>query len=42
MSNYFRVLDNITHSGLPLEEKIVEEARLEHKRENWIKKYTDL
>ena len=40
--NYLKFLDNLTHSGLPLKAEVVEDARLEHKRENWIRKYNDL
>lgn len=39
---YFKLLDNVCHSGLPVEEQVVEDARLELKREKWIKRYNDL
>ena len=39
---YFKLLDNLSHSGLPVESSVVEDARLELKREKWIKKYNDL
>ena len=42
MNKYFKLLDNIQSSGLPVEDNIIEEAKIELKREKWIKKFNDL
>ena len=42
MNKYFKLLENIQSSGLPEEASIIEEAKVELKRERWIKKYNDL
>jgi len=39
---YFKLLEQVQNSGLPIQESIIEEARIEHKREKWIKKFHDL
>ena len=39
---YFKLLEQVQNSGLPEEELLIEEARVELKREKWIKKYNDL
>lgn len=36
------MLENISNSGLPVEQDIIDEARAELKREKWIKKYNDI
>lgn len=42
LAKYFKMLDQVQNSGLPVEAAIVEEARIELKREKWIKKFNDL
>lgn len=41
-NKYFKLLDNVQNSGLPEEASVIEEARIELKREKWIKKFNDL
>ena len=42
LQKYFKLLENIQNSGLPIEEEVVDRARVELKREKWIKKFNDL
>lgn len=39
---YFKFLESLQTSGLPVNKKIVEEAKVELKKERWIKKFNDL
>lgn len=41
-AEYFKLLEKIQNSGLPEEPLLIEEARIELKREKWMKKYNDL
>lgn len=41
-NKYFKLLENVQNSGLPEETFVIEEARIELKREKWIKKFNDL
>ena len=39
---YFKFLESLQTSGLPVNQKIIEEAKVELKKERWIKKFNDL
>ena len=39
---YFKFLEHIQNSGLPVNQSLVEEAKVELKKERWIKKFNDL
>ena len=42
INKYFKFLEQMQSSGLPLNANLVEEARVELKKERWIKKFNDL
>lgn len=42
MTHYFKILENLCNCGMPVEQNIIDEAKMELKRQKWIKKYNDI
>ena len=42
INNYFKFLEHFQNCGLPVKNEILEDVKIELKRERWIKKFNDL
>jgi hypothetical protein len=42
IQKYFKFLEHVQNSGLPVNIDTIEDAKVELKKERWIKKYNDL